>query len=52
MMKFIISTAFLSGAFLAGATFAKVVKKNGIVEKIEKVTIKKNLSASLKEEKY
>ena len=51
MMKFIISTAFLSGAFLAGATFAKVVKKKNIVEKIKKITIKKNLSASSKEEK-
>ena len=51
MIKFVISTVFLSGAFIAGAAFARIARKKNIVEKIKKLTIKKNLSASSKEQK-
>ena len=46
IIKFIVSTTFLSGAFIAGAAFAKLAQNKNIVEKIKKMTIKKNLSAS------
>jgi len=51
IIKFVISTAFLTGAFVAGATFAKIAKNKNIIEKIKKITIKKNLSASSKKKK-
>ena len=46
IIKFIVSTSFLSGAFIAGVAFAKLAQNKNIVEKIKKMTIKKNLSAS------
>ena len=51
MIKFVISTVLLSGAFFTGVAFASIARKKNLLEKIKKLTIKKNLSASSKEQK-
>ena len=51
MIKFIVSTTLLSGAFFTGIAFASLARKKGFLEKIKKLTIRKNFSASSKEQK-
>ena len=51
MIKFVISTTLLSGAFLTGVAFASIARKKNIIENLKKLTIKKNLSASSEEQK-
>ena len=48
IIKIAIATTVLTSAFMAGAVMGKVLKKKNIVNKLKKMTIKKNLAASSK----
>lgn len=49
ILKLAIATSILTSTFLTGAVVGQFLKKKDIVNKLKKLTIKKNLSASSKD---
>lgn len=49
ILKIAIASSILTSTFLTGAIVGQILKKKDIVNKLKKLTIKKNLSASSKD---
>ncbi len=48
IIKLAMTSALITGAFVAGITLASIAKNENIINKIKKMTIRKNNSASMK----